>query len=288
MLCNSARFTGNHIGIPNIVEQGCFSVIHVSHHRHNRRTRLPIFRIILFFFNSFGYFGTYIFRLESELLRNDVDRLGIETLIDRHHHTDAHTGRDHLRDRDIHHVCQIVSRHKLGQLQHLAFLCFFKLQFLFTVCYGIALLTTIFGAFVLSSFTCETSQRFFHLLLYIFLTDLGTNRLLQSFPSVIMTAPVIIAASIGTHRRVDIDFILLDPFTFLFSALARCRCCIGRTYSAGCRLRLMIRRCLLFTFLFAFFSALFFALLLRTHRLVDRRQIYFACYFNGRFQFRLS
>ena len=143
--------------------------------------------------NRLDHLGAYIFGLKTEFFRNDIDRLGIKTLIDRHHHADTHTGSDNLVHLNIHHRSQIVCRNKLRQLQHFtfSFLHFGELTF------------APFSRFLLSfCIIGKASQCLFYLLLYIFFAHLGLYRTLflfiRSISSVIFT--ISSTGGLSTHR----------------------------------------------------------------------------------------
>jgi len=53
--------------------------------------------------------------------KDKINRFCIQTLIDRNHHTNAHTSSDNLIYRYVHHACQFISSHKFCQFQYLAF-----------------------------------------------------------------------------------------------------------------------------------------------------------------------
>ena len=178
-------------------------MIHVSHHGHDRRTRCQIFFPVLFFMNRLDHLSTYIFGLKTEFFRNDIDRLGIETLIDRHHHTDTHTGSDNLVHLNIHHRSQIVCRNKLRQLQHFTFSFLHFGEFTFAIRESLAFFLTPFSRFLLSfCIIGEASQCLFYLLLYIFLAHLGLYRTLFLFIRSISSVIFAISSTGGlsTHR----------------------------------------------------------------------------------------
>ena len=49
--------TGNHIRVANMVEQRCLTMVNVSHHCYDRRTRNQIVLIVLLFSNGILYFS---------------------------------------------------------------------------------------------------------------------------------------------------------------------------------------------------------------------------------------
>ena len=98
VLRNTTGLTGNHVGLADVVEQRGLTVIDVTHHRHNRGTRLQILFGIGLFDDSLSHFGADILRLEAKLLGHQVDGLGIEALVDGYHDTHTHTGGNDLSD----------------------------------------------------------------------------------------------------------------------------------------------------------------------------------------------
>ena len=84
VLGNTARFTGNHVRIADVVQQRCLTMIDVTHDRDDRRTRNPIILVVLFFvsLDGFDHICTDIFCLEAKLVCHDVDRFSIQTLVD--------------------------------------------------------------------------------------------------------------------------------------------------------------------------------------------------------------
>ena len=84
MLRDTTGFTGNHIGITDIIQQRRFTVVDVSHHCYDRRTCYPVFFVIVFFvgIDGFHHFRTDIFSLKPELFGHDIDRFRIQALVD--------------------------------------------------------------------------------------------------------------------------------------------------------------------------------------------------------------
>ena len=134
----------------------------MAHDSHDRRTALEIGLGIDFLFggDGLGDLGADIFGLEAELFGHDIDCLGIEALVDRHHDSEIHACSDDIVNRDVHQRGKLVGGHKFGEFQRLALgglaACF--LTFTRSVC--LALLLAPFGAFlaglVLGGETCES------------------------------------------------------------------------------------------------------------------------------------
>ena len=85
MLGNPTGFPGYHIGIADVVQQGRFPVVHVSHDGNYRRAGLQIFGIIFLFRNFFNDFRSkllFLFYLVTELFGQQLNGVQIQTLID--------------------------------------------------------------------------------------------------------------------------------------------------------------------------------------------------------------
>ena len=121
VLGNTAGLTGDDISLTDVVEKRGLAVVDMTHDCNNRRTAHEVFLTILFLMNGVSHLGGYIFCGKTEFLGHDIDCLGIEALVDRHHHTDVHTCGDDVVYGLVHHGGQIVGRHKLGDFQNAAF-----------------------------------------------------------------------------------------------------------------------------------------------------------------------
>ena len=89
MLGNTAGLACNNVGVADVVEQRSLTMVYVSHHSNDGRTRNKVCLIIGLFGYGLRNFGTYVLGLKSELFCNKVNGFGIEALVDRNH--DAHT-----------------------------------------------------------------------------------------------------------------------------------------------------------------------------------------------------
>ena len=125
-------------------------MVNMSHHRYNRWTWYPVFFIIFIFIrlDCFNYIRTNVFRLEAKFFSNNINRFRIQTLIDRNHDANTHTSSNDFRNRDIHHVGQIVCSNEFRQLQDFAFLFLLFHQFMLTLLDSITLIPTIFSTFI--------------------------------------------------------------------------------------------------------------------------------------------
>ena len=173
VLGDTTSLTSDYVGLTYIVEQRGLTMVYVTHHGNDWSTGNQICLIILLLDYSLANFGTYIFCLETILLGNDVDSLGIQTLVDADHDTDAHTSTDNAGNRYVHHGSQFVGSNELGELQHLV-VCHFVhhlLFHLFADC--LTLFTTILGTLAhLVVLRGETSQCLANLLCNLFFANL--------------------------------------------------------------------------------------------------------------------
>ena len=120
VLRDSSGFSGNDVRFPDIVEQGRLSVVDVSHHRNDRRSRneLPVIFSLLFY--GLGKFGCHEFHFVAEFLRHEHERLGIEPLVDRHHQAEIHAGGYDLCHRSVvHEGGKVVYGHEFRDFQDL-------------------------------------------------------------------------------------------------------------------------------------------------------------------------
>ena len=160
-----------------MVEQRSLTMVDMSHHRHDWSARDQIVLIVLLLSNGVLNFCRHIFRGESKLISHDVDGLSIETLVDRHHQANAHTGTDDLVHTHVHHRSEFRNSHKLRQLQHLALSCLCLHLLLHALSNSITLLTTIFGTFLILVLRGQTGQGLLHLTGYGLIVDLqGLHR----------------------------------------------------------------------------------------------------------------
>ncbi len=87
MLGDAAGLACDHVGIADIVEKRSLAVVYVAHDGHDRRAGHEFVFRILFLLDGFHNLSRNVFGLVAEFLGHDVDGLGVETLVDRHHHT---------------------------------------------------------------------------------------------------------------------------------------------------------------------------------------------------------
>ena len=82
VLGDTTSLTGDYVGVADIVEERRLTVIHVTHHGHYRWTRFEVFLRILLAVDSLYHLRAYKLGLESKFVGNEVDGLGIESLVD--------------------------------------------------------------------------------------------------------------------------------------------------------------------------------------------------------------
>ena len=178
VLGNTTSFTSNHVGVADMVEQRSLTMVNVTHHRYDRSARDQIVLIILLLCDGILYLSRNIFGGKAKLVSHDVDGLCIQTLIDRHHDTDAHTSTDNLVDTHVHHGSQLRNSHEFGQLQNLALCSLSSHLLVHALSYSVTLLLAILGTLLVEvGLRCQTSQRLFYLTCYCLIVHLqGLHR----------------------------------------------------------------------------------------------------------------
>ena len=88
VLCDTTSLTSDYVGLTDIVEERCLTVVNVTHHSYDWSTTYEIILIILCLLNSLLNLGTNVLGSEAELLCHDVDSLSIKTLVDTYHNAD--------------------------------------------------------------------------------------------------------------------------------------------------------------------------------------------------------
>ncbi len=167
MLGDAACLSRYDVGFTDIVEQRGLAMVDVAHYGHDRRTRDEILVVVLLRGYGLCDGSADVFGCEAEFLGHDVDGLGVEALIDRHHDPEVHTRCNDVVDGDFHKVCEVVGRHELGQLYHAAFSLLAALVLKLTVVDGLFLLLAPFDA-LLGSLVGEPGKSFLDLLLHVF------------------------------------------------------------------------------------------------------------------------
>src|SRR5574344_918805 len=263
-------------------------MVYMAHHCNDRCTEFQIRFIIFHFTDCFRDLSADIFCLISAFTGNDIDCLRIQTLIDRYHNTQIHTGCDNLIDLRVHHGSQLADGNKLGKFQDFA-LCLLLLHLLVQFFLNsITFLLTVFSAFLVLTFASKTCESLLYLLCYILFIYFYRTLIIMllitfaiivvgivpiriiiavTITAIIIVVAVTIAsvvitvAVVLTYSSIDIHALLID--TLAFSALA-----IGIVGIIPVRVIAVAH------FVFAFLTALFLSLFLRTGALVQCRQVY--------------
>ena len=207
VLRDTTCLTGNHVGITDMVKQRSLTMVYVTHHRYDRSAADEVVLVVSLLRNGILHLGTHILGSETELLSNDIDGLGIQTLVDTYHDTDGHTGTDDLIDTDIHHGSQLADSHKLCQFQHFALCCLCCHLLAQALLNGITLLTTVFGTFLILILRSQTGQCLLYLTGYCLIVNL--QRLDRTVFLVLLTATLLLA----------VIEVLVTTFVLVFLAL---------------------------------------------------------------------
>ena len=208
VLRDTAGFTGNDVGIADMVEQRSLTVVHMAHHGHNRSTRHEISLIVFFHAHGLLHLSAHIFGGETKLFGHQINGLRVKTLVDRHHDTYAHEGRDDLRNTDIHHRGKLAYRHELGELQRLALCCQLLHLLVQALLHGLALLTAILCSLLVLVLVGKACQRLLYLTCNILLIHLKRLGLLTVF-LVLLSAAVVIAVVVTTVIVIIVVIILV-------------------------------------------------------------------------------
>ena len=120
VLRDSSCLSGDHVGFPDVVQQGGLSVVDVSHHGHYRRSwyEVAIILGIVLLGDGLVHLRCDEFYFVSELLRHQHEGLGIEPLVDRYHKPEVHTGSYDFGHRCVHQGGEIVDSHEFGDFEH--------------------------------------------------------------------------------------------------------------------------------------------------------------------------
>ncbi len=184
VLRDAARLARDDVGLADIVEQGGFAVVDVTHHRDDWWTGQQILGTVDLFVavDLLGDLGGHEFDLVAEFLGHEHEGLRVEALVDGYHQAQAHAGADDLHHRGVvHQGGQVVDGHELGDFQHLVLgQCLLHL-FLRTLGGSFALLLAVLGAEVvflaLVHLGVGLLDLLLDLLLELLLLGLGERRL---------------------------------------------------------------------------------------------------------------
>ncbi len=281
VLGDASGFACDHVGLADVVQKRCLAVVHVSHHRHDRRTRQEVFFRILHGGDCLRHVGAHVFGGESELFGHDVDGLSVKPLVDGHHHAEVHASGDDVVDRHVHKLREVVGRHEFRDFYDFA-LCGFSFGILhFAVVHLFALLFAPFDA-LLGGLVGETGQGLFHLTLHVFAVDLLLHRTFRaafafcrrssavvSVAALVAVSGAVVSAAVLFGFRVLCDLCagLLDVHLLFADAFA--------LFAVGACAALGLRRPSGVAAVYPLFAPLLFALLFGAGVLVERGQVYF-------------
>ena len=176
MLGNTARFAGNYIGFTDVVEQRCFTVVDMAHHRHDRRAREQVFGAVFFFLNGFLNFDRNKFDFVAKFIGHYRHGFGIKPLVDRNEHPQRHTGTNNLGWIYIHHGGQFAYGNELGYLDNIFVHLGTGTLFGHPFGKGHTLVATVLRTFGFLSFGRQTGKCLLDLFLNILFVDLLLNR----------------------------------------------------------------------------------------------------------------
>src|SRR6185312_6545992 len=172
MLRNATGFTGDHVGAADIVQQRGLTMVYVTHDGDHRGTRQHVFRIVHFLF--LFHFSRIVDPDEldgiTEFPGHELDDIGLQTLIDRYHHPQAHALADHIGVADIHQIGQFAYTDEFGDLETAVHRFIPAGLFGHLFPFGPAVFG--FQAFPATAGACQLRLGLPDLFLYLFLVDL--------------------------------------------------------------------------------------------------------------------
>ena len=109
MLGNAARFALYHFGTADVVQQGGFTVVNVTHHGNNWRTRqcFGFYCFNAFIQECFRVVGGGRFTDVAEFFHHNQGSVLVDGLVDGYHHAHFHQGFNHFDAFNGHFVCQV-------------------------------------------------------------------------------------------------------------------------------------------------------------------------------------
>ena len=120
VLGDAARLTGDDVGLAHGIEERGLTMIDVTHHSHYRCTRLKILRLILLSLDRLHSLGIDILRLVPILVKDKVDLILLQTLVDGDHEAEIKAVDDDVIDGDVKHLGEVIDGDELSQLELLA------------------------------------------------------------------------------------------------------------------------------------------------------------------------
>ena len=167
-------------------------MIHMPHHRNNRRSWLEIFRIVILISKQFIRSLLRIHKIHIGVILscNQFNCRRIQPLIDRYHHPKCHTRRNNLRRAHVQQIGQITHRDKLGHINDVILQIIqllLKLQFLLPVLS--TLLSTLLPFLPNSAPLLNFQKRFFQFLFRVLFVRFGVFSLLRFLSSLFPLLP---------------------------------------------------------------------------------------------------
>ncbi len=124
VLRDAPGLAGHHVRLADVVQKRCLAVVDVPHHRNDGCPRLQIFRSILRdFYLQLVVVGDE-FDFVAEFICHELDRVGVEPLVDGDDHPCIEERRDHFADLDPHQLGQLAHRDILRHPEFASFLRF--------------------------------------------------------------------------------------------------------------------------------------------------------------------
>ena len=109
VLGNAARFALYHFGAADVVQQGSFTVVNVTHYGHHRRARqcFGFYCFNTFIQECFRVVGGGWFTDVAEFLHHNQGSVLVDRLVDGYHHAHFHQGFNYFDAFNGHFVCQV-------------------------------------------------------------------------------------------------------------------------------------------------------------------------------------
>ena len=285
MLSDASCLACYDVRLAYVVEQRCLTMVNMSHDGDDRSTWEQVVLVVLLLTDCLAHLGAYILGLKSELIGHEIDCLGIEALVDRYHDAYAHTSAYNLVYLHVHHRGELANGDKLGKFQYLALCCLLLHLLVETLLHCLTLLTTVFRAFLVLVFVCQTCQRLFYLACHIFLTHLDWLRLAILVLVAVLSSALLVSAIVASAVVI---IIVIITFILLFLTALLCGSSLDvNSLVVDTHALFLLSVVLLYLFL-AFFSALFLRLFLWTGALVEGVKVYLSQDIDFRSQFFLA
>ena len=210
VLGDAARLASDDVGLADKVEQRRFSVVDVTHDRHNRWARHQVLLGVFLDHDGLLHLGADKLHFKAKFFGDDGDGLRIQTLVDGHHDAQRHARRNDFVDPAIHHRGQLGHRDEFGHLQDAFFQLRLEVALLVTLLDGVALAATELGRLGLLA-AAQTGEGGANFLLDVFLADF--------FLGLVAASTAALVASAGLVARLaDVHF--LDAHTLPLAVLS--------------------------------------------------------------------